>query len=473
MEAILQKIHEQSLYILANIGFKVIDERILRALEIAGFRIKGNTVFFSENQVMAAIESTPQHFELKAINPAKNIIIGQGAAKTTGGYGSTFVVGADGIRHNALFDDYINFVKLIHHSDIIDLNGGILVQPADLDNDTCYPLMLYASLVLSDLPILGFSMYENNIRQCMELAAIAFGGHDRFINNYHILTLVNSQTPLQFGDIGEQTLLLAAEYNQPLIISPGTTCGMASPISPAASLTIGNAEALAFITIAQTLRKGLPVIYGVMATYMNMRTGGVSTSHPLVEQICKMARALAQKYKLPYRSPGSFTNALKPGIQSSLESQYGLVNSLNDKASILIHAAGCLDNFISMSYEKFMMDCEAIRTINKSLEPLDLADDHLDMQEIEQVGIGGNYLLANSTLKYCRQMHWESPFNPQAKTQGTDLTNDDGEYLEKARLLAKKWLIEYQQPHFDPKLKQALQDYLLKIGVSPAQLNKI
>ncbi len=471
MNVTQKAIHDNSLKILSTIGYKVADQRILAKLAENDFRIDGTTVYFTEEQIMVALATTPSSFKLTARNDEKSIILGEGFTHLTPGYGATFITELNGIKRDATFQDYINFAKLTQSSGCLGANGGILVQPVDLDVNSCFPLMLYAALILSDLPLIGISAREDDVRHTLELVEIAFGGKENFRSAYHILSLVNTVTPLQLGECGAETLLVAAEFNQPVIITPGVSLGGTAPTSLAGALSLGNAELLATLTIVQTLKKGLPVVYGLGATVLDMKSGATYLASPFNESFSLFARTMAKEYKLPNRNGCAMTDAKCVGMQSVFESTVALMSVIKDPCSISFHSAGILESFKAMSFEQFIIDCQTIKTIRKAMEPIDISEEAMAYDAILKAGIGGNFLSNAHTVKNFRKYSYEPKLTPLAKILKEEPASIDKNYLERVQNECQEQLKSYVFPEFNEKTNQKLLDYLVKnLGVDQGLL---
>ena len=62
----LAHIHDASMDLLKNIGVGFKDDEALSIFKKNGFKVDGNTVFFSEQKVRQAIESAPDRFRVAA-----------------------------------------------------------------------------------------------------------------------------------------------------------------------------------------------------------------------------------------------------------------------------------------------------------------------------------------------------------------------------------------------------------------------
>jgi trimethylamine--corrinoid protein Co-methyltransferase len=436
---IVSKIHAASLRILRECGFKVSNEFLINALKENGIRIQGDTAFFEQEQLMNLINRAPSQFTLCARNPVHNMDIGGEKTYFAPGYGCTAVTDADGNTRSGTYDDYISFVKLVHKSEHFKINGGILVQPCDVSSDKAPMAMIYADIIASDKCILGIPGTIAEVSRIMDMCSIVFGGYEKFCSRPHILTLINTVSPLQLGNVAEDTIIACARYKQPLIISPGPMAGATGPITPAGNIALGNAETLATIAIVQAVCPGLPVIYGFQPSTMNMATGGVSIGTPYCSVQMEYSAKLAKAYGLPNRCGGALTDAKINGAQSSSESMLALIAAVQQRTSLVLHSAGILNSYGSMSYEKFIFDLRALDMIKLYMTSLVVSDENLALDAILEVGAGGEFLTSEHTLRNWRNNVW---------------LNEVGD--------SETMLRGYVQPSMDPSMRQQLEDYILE-----------
>ena len=153
----LKNIHDASMAIIENTGIRLHHTDILQLVRENGIRVTGDRVYFTRNQLKEWISRAPYEFIIHARNPAHNMHIGGDRVEHISyNSGFPFVVDLEGNRRKAMFDDYLTFLKLVHNTSAFNMNGGVMVTPADLPNDdNLYPAMLYAALLLSDKCLFG------------------------------------------------------------------------------------------------------------------------------------------------------------------------------------------------------------------------------------------------------------------------------------------------------------------------------
>jgi trimethylamine--corrinoid protein Co-methyltransferase len=471
LENELEIIHKTALKILKEVGVKLYDPEILDLVQQKGVKVTGETAFFEPEQVMQWIGKAPEAFTLHARNPRYDMHIGGDNVECAAGYGCPAIIEADGTRRDALLQDYVTFAKLVHQSEHFKINGGILAQPSDVDAAQSHLIMLYAAIVLSDKGIVGIPGSGKNMQQIMDMMAILFGGKEALMEKPHVLTMISTISPLRIDEIALQSILVAARHNQPLIMSPAPATGTTGPISIGANLALATAEALCGVVVAQMVREGTPVIFGLQCYGADLKTGNISIGSPAYALQAGFCARLARMYKLPSRGGGTTNDAKAVSVQSGYESMMSMLTAYQNGISLIFHSAGILDSFAAISYEQFMVDLEIIGMIKFYLRGLDAetAED-FSIDVIKEVGAGGQFLTTSDTLSKCRTYSW----NPDISLRGrlTARTAEE-QILERAQKKQAKMLGSYERPHMDPTIRKRLDEFMTRAGVDVGVLETI
>lgn len=471
MEASLKSIHKASMIILEQTGIKIYHPEILKMAEKLGIKVWDDKIFFREDQLMKWVTKAPHVFTIYARNPQYDMVIGGEGTEFAPGYGCATIIEGDGRKRAATYHDYCTFLKLVHQSGYFKINGGLVVQPCDLDPRQFLPLLIYATAVHSDKCLMGIPGRTLEVLKMMDLGGIIFGQH-ALLEKPRILTLINSTSPLQFDPIALDTMLVCSQHNQPLIISPGPMAGATGPITLAGNLALGNAEALAGIALSQMINEGTPVLYGLQPTTMDMRNGAISIGSPLCALGMAYSARLARFYGLPGRCGGANTDAKHLSVQSSLESMMAMLTIYLEKPNFILHSAGILDGYGSMSYEQFILDLEIIGMIERYAQGVNFSEEKLAIETIKQVGPGGEFLTVPHTLENCRESSWI----PEIFLRGTAHQHiiSDSFFQQKIITKMEKMLEGYQCPEMDPVMKSELMSYLsAEIEIDKALLQKV
>jgi trimethylamine--corrinoid protein Co-methyltransferase len=457
----VMRIHDASMDILRGVGVAFNHQEALDIFDTNSFKVEGETVFIAEKNIRQALASTPSKFILAARNPEKSVQVDANGFVTAPGYGSPYVTTPTGQRRKGTLQDYENFCKLIHTSNQIDVNGYLMVEPCDLPPKLAYLDMMCANILLCDKPFMCCTASLEAAEDSLAMAAIAFGGRPKIQDRPVSIGLINSRSPLQFGQEMTGSLIALARCGQPCIVSSVTMAGLSGPVNLAGALALQNAEILAGLTLAQLVRAGTPVVYGSASAPIDMKTGALAIGAPELATIISATVQMARFYNLPSRCGGALTDAHLPDAQAALESAFSLLAAVRNGSNFILHACGILSSYMCMSFEKFILDEEALAMIREMILPVDVSDDTLNLSAIQEVGIGGQFLTQPKTIELC----WKEYFIPEImKRKNYPKWQNDGSKRidEIASDVVHRRLCEYQKPDFDSAVASHLSEFVAK-----------
>ena len=455
----LTHIHDASMDLLKTIGVAFNDDEALGVFKANGFKVDGRTVFFSEKEVRRAIESAPSRFRVAARNPANVVSIGGDGVVMAPGYGAAFIITRDGQQRRATLADYEAFCKLVQTSRTMDITGFLMVAPSDVPAETAHLNMLYANITLCDKPFMGSPVSRAGAEDCIDMAAMVWGGKEKLLDTTVTVSLITPLSPLQYTAEMTGAVITLARHNQACIFGALLMAGSSAPLSIAGLLVQQNAETLAGLTLTQLVRPGAPVIVGGTSAILDMRTGALSMGAPEAARISSATVQMAKFYNLPVRSGCSVTDAHFPNAQAGFESALNLYVALQNGSNYILHAAGILGAYNAMSFEKFIIDEEVCCQILESFKPLAITDESIDLDLIKEVGIGGNYLTHPKTYEQCRTAFYLSKL---ANRRGFSDWQDNGAQpiTDKATEIFNERLSQYVKPDIDPQLEKDLLSYV-------------
>lgn len=457
----LAMIHASSIKVLEQTGVVFNDHDALQLFKDNGFKIEGETVHFSEKDILRALDTAPSSFELHARNHAKNVLIGDDSWVFVPTYGAPFVVSREGEQRPGTMHDYDNICKLVQTSEHIDMNGYKLVEPSDVPTKTSYLDMLFSNIILCDKPFMGSTDTIEAADDSMEMASIVFGGREQLKEKPVIAGLINPLSPLQFAEEMAGSILIYARHYQPLIIANMIMAGTSGPLALPGLLTLMNAEILAGLTLAQLAGPGTPVIYGSTSCPMNMKTGAATIGSPETYIINSATAQLARFYNLPCRTGGSLTDSLIPDAQALAEGALCLSTSIRAGANIVLHACGMVGTYIGINLEKWIIDEELCGMVRNMMTPIEINEKNIDLEAITSIGAGGNYLTHPTTLANCRTAFYEnSLYNKSDHSRWTATGSKRVDEVAADTLLRR--LSEYEKPPINPDVETALSDFIIK-----------
>lgn len=467
----VEGIHQASLKILDEIGIKFGTDEANEIFKKYGFRQENGRTYFTEEQINKALDMATKEFKVYGRDEKYFINVNTEDVNYAPGYGSPMITNTDGSVRSALFDDFLKMANLFHMEDSFKINGGILVQPSDIEAKISIPAMIYATIKRSSKVLFGIQGTEKDQEDVFKLLEITFGGKEALKNKYRYIVLSTPTSPLKMDRNALYTLFKGCEYNQPIAVCSACMPGSTAPVTLAGAVAMCNAEMLAGIVLTQLLNPGNPVMYEFASYGSNVQTGNASIGSPELIKAGRYGSLLAKKYGLACRSGGALSDAKGVTAQAGVETAMCLMHTNLYKANIVMHAAGILDSFATMSYEKLMLDFEVIDRCANYFEDIEVSDKTLAIDTIKKVAINNEiFLNQKHTVKNCRKA-----YIPQVSLRSNlPAGKDPNEALyESMNKRMEKQLAAYVKPELDPVVEKQLDDYMLSIGMKPEDIEKI
>jgi trimethylamine---corrinoid protein Co-methyltransferase len=456
----LTQIHTASMDILLNTGICFNSEQATNLFKECGFKTESNHVYFTEENIQTALKTTVTKFKLHARNPKFDVSVGEDDFICLPTGGAPNIATSSGKQRSATLEDYITCCKLVHTSKQLAMGGHIMVQPNDVPAETSHLDMIANYLFYCDKPVFGASSSGQAVIDTLEMVGFVWKGKENIKDKPVIAAVVNAMSPLQYSEEQTDVIIEMARYGQPVVITNMILAGASGPVSLPGLLALQNAEVLAGITLSQLVNPGTPVVYGSTSSQMDMRTstGPVAASETII--IASTTIQLARYYNLPSRTGGSLNDAHMVDAQALAEGSLMLSTVIRSGANLIYHSCGQMGSYISMSFEKWLIDEEMISNLRHILKPLIITEETIDVETIKNVGIGGEYLTHPKTYQQFRNLSQPHLFNRKdydkwANEGHRPIDQVAGKELEKRLAL-------YEKPPLDPQIEKAILDYVAK-----------
>ena len=456
----LELIENNAEWILEEIGIEFRgDPEALTILKEAGCDIKGERVRFPRKLCRTLIQSSaPAKFTQHARNPEKSVVIGGNHMVLVPAYGSPFIRSLEEGRRYATIEDFRNFVKLSYMTPYLHHSGGTVCEPVDVPVNKRHFDMVYSHMRYSDKPFMGSVTAPERAQDTVEMAKILFGGE--FLERNTVITsLINANSPMVWDATMLGALKVYARSNQATVISPFCISGAMSPVTVAATAAQLYAEALSGMAFVQLVRPGAPVIFGTFSSSMSMQSGAPTFGTPEPQLVLYIVGALARRLGVPFRSGGGLCASKIPDAQAAYEAANTLQHAMLAGVNFMLHTAGWLEGGLSMGYEKFIMDLDQAGMICTFIKGVDLSENGQGLDAIREVGPGKHFLGCEHT-----QVNFEKAFfrSSIADNNSFEQWEEEGatDLAQRAQVIWKKMLLEYEAPPMDPAIDEALLDYV-------------
>ncbi len=449
-EGDIERIHENSLRVLNEIGMSLRDDEICRFLKKQGISVEGNLVRFPPEAVEEALKVAPRDFSLYS-HDGQELPLKPGYVhpSTYTNALNVWDYGARSLRPSTkedlekfvLLGDALPEVHIVAPAcwarDMPEATQGLHSAATVLANATKHtnaaPQNRAEAKIWADLVSIADGELEPKVWPTIHFA-------------------VSPTSPLQLDSDTAQTLRYGAERDIPLVVASCPMAGATSPYTITGTLIQANAENLFLLTLAQLIHEGAPVIVGGAAGAVDLRTGGLSYGCPERHIMLGANIELARYYGLPHHSPAGSVDAIQPDIQSGAEKMLTWVSRLLEDINLGI-AFGSLSTGSAVSLEQMVIDADTLESARRLFRGAQVNEETIGFEAMKRVGPGGNYLMDEHTLRWMRsQEYYQSSLVNREGTQGLSM-------LERAHAWVEE-ILRQHRPQVSERVKGEIQAYV-------------
>lgn len=468
----LDRILDNALAILEKVGYWIHDEKAVNLAVSHGARAEGKRVFFPPRVILDWIARAPEYFDMSATNGSRRLSIGGDSRVFAPGFGAPAVIDWDGTRRDATLDDFIKMARLNQGDPHMEMISTLTVQPNDVPAHLSHLVVTLACLSLTDQPLVAHNAEKELVTEMCDLIDIRAGrqpGEKGMRPEAVFMSSVIS--PLQVDKAAIDTMFTALDRGQAAIIGTAPAPGVTGPIELAGNLSLGIAEVLGLIAVAQMYKSGSPVVYGPTCYGADLRQGNMSIGSPDFARQSRYACELGRRLGLPSRATGPVSDAAGVTARAGMESMLNLATVWSHGADMIVHGAGILDRFAAMSLEKFVLDLEALDMVVRYNTPIATESrENLALEIIDKVGPGSNFLTEMETCLKTRTHSWHTNLDAWGQPRTGDAHQDSRQGLQN-RLEAL--LNAYSAPEMAPETATAMGNYMTGHGVAPEVVSAI
>ncbi|MDR1308664.1 MAG: trimethylamine methyltransferase family protein [Deltaproteobacteria bacterium] len=377
----VEAIHQAGVRILTETGVVFDSPRTLDIFRKHGARVDGKVVFLSEGLLEKALDSAPDTYTHRSRDGRHDVVTGHGQRRLvlSSSYGPVNILDPVEGRRPGRLSDYADLVRLSQALDIVNMVGGLPVEPSDADPARKNLQMLHLVLRHTEKAVWGFSSTPGDIAKMFRLMEMATGlDGDRLWGSPVIAAPVCPLSPLKYADIAAETIVSYAARRQPRYI---------------------NSCILAGLVLAQLTGPGTPVAYVPGSTVADMRSGAYVCGSPESSLIVAAGIQLAvRRYRLPVRVMAGISDAKSVDYQAGVETMQNMLTAVMSGAHYLNNALGNMEGQMTTSLAKFVLDAETVGRIVRFMDGFSGADTDLSVDLIMSEGHSGNYLSHPSTM---------------------------------------------------------------------------
>ena len=401
-------IHENSLRILGEVGIKVNHRKMRETLADCGAKVdhKMEIVKFPPDLIKDSLEKVPREVVYGARNPKNDLVVKEGGQVYVRNIGGCegYVDLKSGKWRKIKAMDLKETIILVDALENIHYCAGI--SPDDIPHRTrdVYEIELMLENTDKHAHVQPYS--KENVEYIIKLL-LTFVNKEELKKRPLVSFLNSALSPLRYQESEIDILLAAGKYGIPVELNTMPIAGATGPVTIGGNVLLANAELLAGIAMTQTVNPGAPLMYSPRCMNMDMATGtALSSSIESAVQASIQVQVAKDQYGILTNMFGMGADSLVPDQQSAIERMLNTVLPYLAGANI-VGGAGHLEHYYTFSPVQLIIDNETYGMIFKNLSGLYPIDEsRLGFDAIKRVGIGGNFLTDEHTLKYFRSEYY-------------------------------------------------------------------
>lgn len=421
-----KRAHEAAVEVLDRCGVEVHYEPALRLFAEAGARVEGTRVRFDAAVIDKALKSAPRVWTVKSRGRDEVIELRDGAGPYYGPGSDCLYVSdpKDGERRRARVADVEAIASTCEKLPNIDfvMSMGLPEDAPQAIDD----LAQVAAMLKGTRKPLIVAPRDGHILPRMKHMASLAGEAESF------MIYAMPSPPLMHDEDALTKVIACAELEVPLIYCPAPSAGATAPCSITSGVVSGVAETLSGLVLHQHVRPGAPFVWGAGMAVLDMRSAYdpyVTPESFLGLQACC---DLARFYGLPSFSYAGTSDAKTLDEQWSADAALSMACGSLSRATLL-HDVGYLESGLRSSHETIILGDELVGFMRHFMQPLPVDDASLAVDEICEVGPGGNHLNRPLTRKNHRSFWRTSVFDHQVY----DRWEATGALTMRERIMAK------------------------------------
>jgi trimethylamine--corrinoid protein Co-methyltransferase len=405
----INQVHTFSLEILSATGIKVESESALKVF--AGCQgtkiVDRNRVLIQPELVEWALSTVPPVVDV--YNRDGDFIFHLGDGRNRFGMGVTALYYQDPASNDLFPFTREHMKKLVRLGDVLpnfDLVStiGILhdVPPTSAD--------LYATLDMvanTQKPLVVLVSEENNFSKTLDMLEHLFGD---IYSKPSVIPYFNPVTPLVLNRGTTDKMAIAIARGLPFAFSSFGMMGATTPITPAGTLALTNAELLSGLVLSQLIKESTPIILGILPGFMDMKT--MVNFYDPVSWLTNLACAeMMDFYNIPHC--GTSGSSMGWGGDFLVFENYwmnhllGTIGKAGLTPFIGVTLTGKAFSPVNAVYSDAVIE-QVLRIYNG----FKLGEDTVGLAEIADIGPGGHFLKTKLTRDTYRDSYYNNDTFP-------------------------------------------------------------
>ncbi len=407
----VEMIHKTSLRILWEIGVKFPNDKMLKKFDAAGAEVNYETkvVKIPEDLINKAISELPKDFSITPADGGPPIKLGDGDLQLSMWTGHQLVDVIKNKKRRGTVEDTLKGIAVSNALENSRLGSAYCLPKAVMQyagDVYCYELLWTYSKKPVATPIYS----SRSADYIIEMAKLVAGGEDELRKKKILTYFAEPISPLQYAPFTLEIILKMSKYELPIYLGPMVTMGGSGPVTLAGTLAMQNAEVLQGLTMMYLCNPKQPVIYTCTCHSLDLMRMVIQYGAPEQALLAVGGTQLAKRYGLAVCGNVMLSDSnlldYMAGFQEAATVSYALAAGWDILGFLGFGSLGVVGNGVGPSLEKAIIQDEALGYLKRMLSSFDVNEETLGFEEIEKVGIGGNFIDSHHTVKHMRNEVW-------------------------------------------------------------------
>jgi len=431
----IERVHAKSLDILARVGLRVDSTRaaeILAKADGVKFVAPDHAVIQPE-LVEWAIQSAPSTIQI--YNRRGEPAFQPGADRTRFGVGVTNLYYQDPLSDQISPFNRELLARSVRLGDALPAYD-LVSTPGILRDVSTGQADLYAILEMAANTHKPLVILVSDEKQFAPGLDLLQGIHGDLSEKPFVIPYFNPVSPLILNLETAHKMITTIERGLPFIYSNYGMVGMSTPITPASTLALLNAELLAGLVFTQIVRPGAPVILGSLPAYFDMKTM-VDFYDPQTMFLNLACAEMMAHYRLPHAGTSGSGNGWGADLLAAGALWINHLTACLGLVGLAPFVGGALTSKV-FSPTAVVYSNEIIEQALLFSQGFKLDDEAFAMDDIQAAGPGGHFLMTERTYRTFREAYHTSSIFP-------------------------RWSLEKWQEEGQPKADQNLRDRTIQL----------
>ena len=445
---LVRRILDEAHQLLSDPGVKVQSSEARDLLEGAGARVDEEIVSIPEDLVADALATVPRAFWLHDRSGRPTVTYGGDAVHFDPGSSGVHVLDPETLEHRP--SETVDLARLVKVAEMLPQYEAqsTAIVCNEIPKEIGDLWRLYVVLEHSWKPIVTGAFSVATLESMLDMLAVFAGGRDALAERPQAVFDVCPSPPLIWSGFGAQNLIQLARARVPAQMVSMPLAGAAAPVTLLGSVVQHAAECLSGIAIHQLAQPGAPIVWGGAPAIFDMRKGTTPMGAIETAMIDASYAQVGRSLGLPTHTYLGASDAkvvdAQAGMESSMTALVGALAGID-----MISGAGMLDFLACQSPEKLVVDAEAIASVQRLLEGMQVRTDTLATAMFEGIDHRGDFLKQRITKDlFALEQHLPSKVIDRDSTRGW-LQSGGLDTWERAKQRTRQLLEEYEPPRHD------------------------